>query len=172
MPQVEQVRKRGLKPAVWAAGGIGLAGMIVGGVLLLGARPQAPKQDTAAVINKAADKLFSGDRQTAIGLLNDQLKQAKSDEDRVVLYMNLGSAYEGKPDNAMALVMYLKADEIRPGYGINEAVGRAAEATGDKGKALDYYRRNRKLIQDGKAPQHAEELAGVEEAIVRLGGKL
>lgn len=146
--------------------------LIVGTVFLVKSLSSKPKVTTAAALNDANDKLFSGKNDEAIAVINDQLKAAKSDEDKLALYMALGATYEDKKDNKAALAAFKKAGEIKTAYGINESIARAAEAAGEKAVALDYYQRNRSLIKDGKAGPHRDFLPIVEEAIKRLGGTL
>jgi hypothetical protein len=171
MPQVSQAHrpKRPLVIAVVAV--VGLAA-IVAGVLFWASRQGSTPEATQSVLNKSADASFGGDADRAIKLLQDQLKIAKTDEEKLSLFMALGAEYEGKEDQRAALEAYLKADGIKPGYGVHEAVARTAEAVGDKTLAIEYLRRNHELIKGGKSHQRGYELPEIEAKIKQLGGSL
>jgi len=173
MPQVDLVRERSKKPVI----AVGVASvvvvvLIVGGVLALKMMHSTPPLTTQAALDDANGKMFSNNYDGAITTLKAQLKQAKTDDDKVAIYVALAAAYESKGDNATALDNNLKAAKIKSGYGVNEAVARTAEAAGKKDVALDYLQRNRELIKSGKSNQNAGMLPDVEAAITRLGGKL
>ncbi len=173
MPQVDLARRRPNKNVVGvAAGSVGVLALVIVGVFWLKSANNTPPVTTAAALDNANGDMFSGNYDAAIKTLKSQLGRAKSDDDKVAIYVALGAAYESKGDNATALNDNLKAAAIKPGYGVNEAVARTAEAAGKKDVALDYLQRNRALIKDGKSNQNAGSLPDIEADITRLGGKL
>lgn len=175
MPQVDPVRHRSKRTStVVIAVGVAcvVVAVIVVAVVMWASKPKETKTATEGVLKNVMRQEFRGQRDAAITSLKEQLTKARTDEEKLALYVTLGSVYENKSDNAAALEAYRKAAAIKEGYGTNSAIARTAEATGDKDLALDYYERNRKLIKSGKTPERNGELDDVEKAIVRLGGTL
>jgi tetratricopeptide (TPR) repeat protein len=147
--------------------------VLAAGVVLVVNWLKMPQVDTKTALNDARDKAFSGKKEEAIAVLEQQLKQAKSNEDKASLHMQMGAIYEGKSDFKPALEAYRQAGALMPSFGTNDAIARAAEKSGDKALALEYYQKNLQLIKDGKVPYRGSSDRRVtEEAIVRLGGTL
>ncbi len=172
MPQVK-VENHSSRKLIWAAVvAVASVGLIVAAVIgaMWWLKDTGP--DTKVTLNRAADQSFNKNYDASIATLSQQLKAARTDPEKVELYMALGSVYEAKKEPKAALEAYQKAGAILSGYGINEAIARTAAASGNKALALDYYMRNRKLIKAGQSYQHQSELQTIEKKIVELGGKL
>jgi hypothetical protein len=174
MPQVEPVRQHTNKrPMIVGVVSVVVAVVLVVIIIVTVKQLTAPKPETNKVLDDARDKAFSGKKDEAAALLKQQVAVAKSKEEKTLLYMQLGATYEGKGDAKEALSAYLEAGKLTEGFGINQAIARAAENSGDKALALEYQQKNLKLIRDGKVPYRGEgDRKITEEAIVRLGGKL
>ena len=174
MPQVDQVPHRSRKQATLVVGVVAVlvVVLVVTGVLWLRTRSKDTLPQTTAALNSAAGKAFDGNYDGAIALLKQQIAQANTNNEKLMLYMAIGADYEGKKDNAAALDAYRKAGAIQSSYGTNDAIARAADRSGNTSVALDYYQRNRTLIKSGQAPHHRDDLPDIEAAITRLGGKL
>jgi tetratricopeptide (TPR) repeat protein len=174
MPQVDQVRHRSNKPVIAVVGAVVVVAVIVGAVLFMMNQPKEPVQKTSVVQNNAREKAFVGKKDEAIELLKQQVEQTKdkSKEERVSLYMQLGGLYDAKKEYKSALEAYKNADALIHDFGIYEAMAGAAEASGDKALALDYYKRGRAWAKESGQPYSTSALQRTEEAIVRLGGKL
>ncbi len=173
MPQIKVENHHSVRKIVWAVlvavGSIGLITAAVIGTLWW---LKDTKTDTKATLNQAADQAFSKNYDASIVTLRKQLEEARTDAEKVELYMALGSVYEAKKEPKSALEAYQKAGAMLSGFGINDAIARTAAASDNKAMAIDYYGRNRKLIKDGQAIQHQGELEMIEKKIVELGGKL
>lgn len=174
MPQVEPVRQHTNKrPLIVGVVAVVAAVVLVVVVVVVAKQLTAPKPETSTVLNDARDKAFSGKKDEAAALLKQQVTVAKSNEEKTSLHMQLGAIYESKGDAKEALAAYKEAGKLSEGFGINQAIARAAENSGDKALALEYQQKNLKLIRDGKVPYRGEgDRKITEEAIVRLGGKL
>ncbi len=167
MPQVDIKNKRSKKPIFVGVGALGIVVIIVGGVLWYVGHPAVTTQ---TVLTQAADKEFSGDGKGAIAQLEQQLSHAKTNEDKVNIYLAIGVAYENEHDSKSALAAYQKAGAISASYGTNDSIARAAAETGDKPMAIDYYKRNLALINEGKAKESSGDAPTIEQAIKDLGG--
>ncbi len=173
MPQVEPVRTKSPKVAIIAAvAGVLVVALIVAGVFWSKSQTPDTKAATKTVLNSAADKAFGGDYDAAIADLQQQLPVAKTNEEKLNLYMSIGANYENKHDNKSALAAYQKAGAIAASYGTNDAIARTAERSGNKSLALTYQQKNRALVKSGQAPHHQGDLPDIEAAITRLGGTL
>jgi len=145
--------------------------VIVGGFLAWKFLTVSTKEDTKAALTKAQTKMLDGKYDQAITDLKTQLKDAKTDEEKLTLYIGIGANYESKQDYPAALEAYKSGQALMETYGADMSVARMAEKTGDTATALANYQRCEAMIKDGKAKQHAGELPGLEDKINRLGGK-
>lgn len=152
--------------------GLGAVGLVVVIVLVvLAVKLLTPHPDVKTVLNNVRDLTIDNKDDEAITLLKEQIRKSNSADDKLSMDMQLGSIYEGKGDYKAAVEAYRAADGIKSGFGTRYAIARASAAGGDKGVALEYYKKCQTMLKNGESPQNSDFLPTIEDAIAKLEAK-
>jgi tetratricopeptide (TPR) repeat protein len=92
-----------------------------------------------------------------------------TDKERYELYIQQGNALADKQDLAGALAAYTKAEQIDSTYEITVLLGDTYKQTGDKAKAIEYYKKALPLVPE--SPMQDENKATLKQNIKDLGGE-
>lgn len=132
----------------------------------------ASSEEIAKVASDAQDLTLHGDFDQAHEALDKALADpGLSADERYGLIFQKGLVYENRQQYDLAVNSYLDARSVKDGYDVNQSIARVAEAKGDKGLAIEYYKKAIPLIPD-EDPRHDALKRYYEESVVRLGGQL
>ncbi len=92
---------------------------------------------------------------------------SKSSDERYELYIQQGLNYQNQNKHAEALVEYRKAEAIRVDFKVVRLIAEAAELSGNKALAIEYYKKATPLI-DPENPIKDSEKSRLEAKIRQL----
>lgn len=168
MPVVQQPVKPNRAPWVVAGLCVVMAAGIAGAVLLFKAMPKEQSLTTQQAIAKANDAMFSENYALALELLEQQLPKAKTTDDKVRLYTNIGSVYVNQGNYPKALGAFQSARSLKETYGTIKSVADAAKRAGDKPLAMASYKLLEQRITNGTYKQQYMDLEEIRTKIKDL----
>lgn len=119
------------------------------------------------------DVRSSGDFTETSKKIDDALNNsATSNDERYMLYVQQGSAYEDQQDPANAIESYKKAEAIKETYEISRLLINVYTTAGNKEHAINYCKKAITQIQQENNPFADEDKELLEQMIVNLGGQV
>lgn len=122
-----------------------------------------------------ANKL-RGQRQNdqAIKVLNDYIKVAIDDRNKIYTYVKIGTIHEVQKQYDQALAAYRQAEKLSKNDDRAIAVGiaRSSYALGDKQTAIKYYRICIRLLEEGNQPALQQDADHLKKTVSRIESEL
>jgi tetratricopeptide (TPR) repeat protein len=127
---------------------------------------------TPANVAQAQNLLLEGKVDEATSFIDQSLADPNtSNEDKQLLYVQLGNAAAEKGDYNAAIDAFLKSFEIQEDYQVAGKLGSYYQQIGNNEKAIEYYKKTIQLNPESNAMREANNNT-YEQLIISLGGQL
>lgn len=124
------------------------------------------------VVSEVQDLNSQGKTEEATKLAEEQINDTStSDEVRYMLYIQQGNGKYNAGDAKGAIPFYEKALAEKETYEITQLLGAAYAETGDKPKAVEFYKKALGLVPSGSPTADAEK-ESLKKMIIALGGQV
>ena len=124
------------------------------------------------VVSDVQDLNNQGKTAEANKLAEEQLNNSSTpDEIKYMLYIQQGNGKHNEGDAKGALVYYEKALAEKETYEITQLLGATYAETGDKAKAIEFYKKALNLVP-ADMPTIDSEKASLKQIITSLGGQV
>ncbi|HYH75792.1 MAG TPA: hypothetical protein VD735_07600 [Candidatus Saccharimonadales bacterium] len=121
-------------------------------------------------VEDAQNLRVAGDAEGSLKKIDDALADdGVSKTEKYQLYIQQGNAHSDKKDTTAAIASYLQAEQVSETYEIVSLLASMYEETGNKAKAVEYYKKSIPLIPD--SPMQNRYKADAERKIEQLGGQ-
>lgn len=128
--------------------------------------PPLPK-----VVNEAQDLAVDGNINESNKKIDEALNNNPNESTKLELYVQQGLNEMNQGKFAEAIIQLRKAEAIKSEFKVVNLIAQAAEASGDKVLAIEYYKKAIPLINP-ESPIKDDEKRRIEDKIKALGGQV
>lgn len=125
-----------------------------------------------ANVTEAQNLLLEGKVDEATSFIDKSLADPNtSDQDKSLLYVQLGNAAAEKGDYNAAIDSFLKSFELEEGFQVASKLGTYYQQVGNNEKAIEYYKKAIELNPESNPMREANNNT-LEQLIISLGGQI
>lgn len=106
----------------------------------------------------------------AIQVLEDYLKVARANDNKIFTYTKIGTFYEVQKDYSKAIEAYRNAEKLkgRDDRAITVGIARSSHKLGDKKTAIEYYKKSVAVLEAENSRTFTEDIALYKQTIASI----